>query len=303
VVISTVTHDSAQIARLTTLAGAIVGGQTILPPVPQLFVRLRRLVAEANPSVADIVDVIESDSTIADHLMRGVPAPGAFAAGGRATRLHDAVVESGPGQIFNVVQAFALRRFCDVRGENQRHLLSTIWKRSVARAVSMRALADVLDPVHALDADVAFQSGLMADVGAMALLWAVAQGQPPVLSTDAADVDAVLACVRDQHEQVGHELSKSWGFPPVVCATALRHHRETPPAGDVAWWNLFILGEELTRQLVAEADPTTSQRFDFRATDRAAADFQLPRIVLEKMLEQLKDELTALLGMPHWLAA
>lgn len=240
------------------------------------------------PPASPPVD-LAADPQLAERLVR-------LAAAGD---LASAVAQLGPRHVSNLVDALSLRRFFEVRHEAIRELGAMVWRRSLARASAMRALADVLDPSHTLNGDTAYQVGAMADVGALVLLWAVSDAPDSGLTAeDVADTAHVLDFVREAHQSVGEALLARGSLLGSVAVTASHHHRQTPPATEIAWWNLFILGDELAGHLVAEPDLTSATRRDARSVDRAAAEFGLPRVVLEDVLVQLKDELAAIQGVP-----
>jgi HD-like signal output (HDOD) protein/CheY-like chemotaxis protein len=272
-------------------------GEIVLPAIPSVLSSLRQTVEDPKSSITDIAAVIERDSRITADILRVSNTP-QFAHLGRATNAKAAVTRLGLRHVHNLVQTIFMQGFCELRNPGIRQLLTSIWRRSVARAVSMRAICDLLDPAQyskGLNGDTAYLIGLMGDVGASLLLWVISEKATGTLTAeDVQDTSAALDVVRRNHEDLGRILLERWNFEKIIPAVVASHHRDAPPAGTASWWSLFVLGDHLATTLVGEPDPTSGGERDESAVERAMGDLGIPQLILERLVAEIAPEYEAI---------
>ena len=272
-------------------------GEIVLPAIPSVLASLRQTVEDPRSSITDIAAIVERDSRIAVDILRVANTP-QFAHLGRATNAKAAVTRLGLRHVHNLVQTIFLQGFCELRNEGIRRLLLSIWRRSVARAVAMRALCDLLDPAQGskgLNGDTAYLIGLMGDVGASLLLWVISEKATGTLTADdVQDTGAALEVVRRNHEDLGRILLERWNFEKIVPIVVASHHRDAPPVANASWWSLFVLGDHLATTLVGEPDPTGSGERDDSAIERAMGDLGIPLLILERLGAEIAPEYEAI---------
>jgi HD-like signal output (HDOD) protein/DNA-binding NarL/FixJ family response regulator len=288
----------ARAALFADLPQKLRRGEVVLPATPMVLARLRELVESPESSIDDITSAVEQDPRVAADLLR-VANSALYARLGRAPNVRAAVTRLGLRHIHNLVQTISLQGFCDVREGPYRKALSSIWLRSVAKAISMRALCDLLDAQQSLNADTAYLVGLMSDVGASLLLWIASERSPEISpggAVDAREVEAVMEMVRRNHDSLSTVLLESWKFDKLVGTCSSLHHMETPPSTLPLWWSLQVLGDHLATRLVGEPDLTARQPRDGVVVERCAAELAVPPPILERLVAQLRDELSAVRG-------
>lgn len=283
--------------RFASLQSKLRQGEIVLPAIPSVLASLRAMVEDPKSSIDDIAVIVESDSRIAVDILR-MANSAQFMHMPRATNAKGAVSRLGLRHVHNLVQTIFLQGFCNVREGAYQKLLKAVWRHSVARAVSMRALCDLLDPAQSakgLNADTAYLVGLMADVGASLLLWVVSEkAQGTLTADDVRETSTALEVMRRTHEELGKALLDRWSFDKVVSAVIAQHHRETPPAVQSAWWSLFVLGDHLATTLTGENDLTALKPRDRSAVERCAADFGIPQPVMGRLIAELLVEYQAI---------
>lgn len=284
------TPDSKRRARFATLQTKLRQGEIVLPSIPAILDQLRTLVEDPRSSLDQIADVVERDSRMAADLLR-MANSAQFSHMPRATNAKTAVTRLGLKHVNNLARTIFLQGLCNVRSGPYRDLLASVWRRSVARGVAMRALCDLIDPSAGVDGDTAYLIGLMADVGASLLLWVTCERAGDNLtSEDVSDTKTALEMVRRSHEDVGKALVERWNFGKAIPCTVAQHHREAPPVTDAAWWNLFVLGDHLASKIVEQRDITTDGTISEITLDRCAAEFGIPRVVLSQLAGDLRAE-------------
>jgi len=284
------TPDSKRHARFAALQSKLRQGEIVLPSIPAILEQLRTLVEDPKSSLDQIADVVERDSRMAADLLR-MANSAQFSHMPRATNTKTAVTRLGLKHVSNLARTIFLQGLCNVRSGPYRDLLASVWRRSVARGVSMRALCDLIDPSAGVDGDTAYLIGLMADVGASLLLWVTCERAGENLtSEDVSDTKTALEMVRRSHEDVGKALVERWNFGKAIPSTVAQHHREAPPITDAVWWNLFVLGDHLASKIVEQRDITTDRTISEITIDRCAAEFGIPRVVLSQLAGDLRAE-------------
>ena len=277
-------------ARFAALQTKLRQGEIVLPSIPAILEQLRTLVDDPRSSLDQIADVVERDSRMAADLLR-MANSAQFSHMPRATNAKTAVTRLGLKHVNNLARTIFLQGLCNVRSGPYRDLLASIWRRSVARGVSMRALCDLIDPSAGVDGDTAYLIGLMADVGASLLLWVTCERAGDNLtSDDVGDTKTALETVRRTHEDVGKALVERWNFGKAIPCTVAQHHREAPPVTDTVWWNLFVLGDHLAAKIVEQPDITTDHTIGEITLDRCAAEFGIPRVVMSQLAGDLRAE-------------
>lgn len=284
------TPDSKRRARFAALQTKLRQGEIVLPSIPAILEQLRTLVEDPRSSLEQIADVVERDSRMAADLLR-MANSAQFSHMPRATNAKTAVTRLGLKHVNNLARTIFLQGLCNVRSGPYRDLLASVWRRSVARGVSMRALCDLIDPSAGVDGDTAYLIGLMADVGASLLLWVTCERAGDNLtSEDVSDTKTALEMVRRSHEDVGKALVERWNFGKAIPGTVAQHHREAPPVTDTVWWNLFVLGDHLASKIVEQRDITTDRTISEITLDRCAAEFGIPRVVMSQLASDLRAE-------------
>ena len=290
------TPEDKRRARFKDLQGKLRQGEIVLPAAPTVLEQVRTLVDNPKSSIDEIAETVERDSRMAADLLR-MANSAQFSHMARATNTKAAVTRLGLKHVGNLVRTIFLQGFCNVRHGTYRNLLRIVWRRSVARGVSMRVLCDLLDASAGVDGDTAYLIGLMADVGATLLLWVVSEKAGDNLTTeDVSDTGAALEMVKRTHEEVGKALVERWSFGKAIPATVAQHHREVPPVTDALWWNLFILGDHLASKMVSDPDPTTDRALGEMMVERCAAEFGIPRAILNQLALDLRGEFESIEG-------
>jgi HD-like signal output (HDOD) protein/FixJ family two-component response regulator len=285
------------IDRFASLQTKLRQGEIVLPAMPAILVSLRTVVEDPRSSIDEVAAIVASDARITVDILRTANSP-QFMHMPRATNAKAAVSRLGLRHVHNLVQTIFLQGLCEVHEGAYRKLLKLVWRRSVARALAMRALCDLVDPAQTakgLDGDTAYFVGLMADVGASLLLWIISEkAQGTLTADDVRDTTTALQVLRRTHEDLGKALLERWSFDKVIGTIVAQHHRDTPPATHTPWWCLFVLGDRLATILSGEEDPTASTPQDTLIVERCAAEFGIPPLMMRRLATELQSEYQAI---------
>lgn len=278
--------------RLLDLEARLRRGEITLPAVPAVLLTLRHQIEDPRSTMDDMARTIEGDPRLAADLLR-LANNAHFSRMGRTTSVRDAIGRLGLTHVQNLLRTIFLEGLSVAEGPYQ-VLLATVWRRSLARALAMRALCELLGPGQGLDADTAYIIGLMADIGSSLLFWIVSQEDHGSLTPeDLRDTASMLTLVRNTHEELGRALTELWKLDKVVSAVIANHHRAIPPTTNASWWALCVVANDLATSIVGEPDPTCAAAPEPHVVVRYATELTLPIALLHRLPRDLAVELAA----------
>jgi len=220
---------------LRTLAGDLA----TLPPAPEIFLALTRLLADPRSAVADAAKLGERDLALSSKILQVVNSA-FFGLPRRVTSVREAATLMGTLTLKNL--ALALEATKPSKG---RHLpeadLKALRCHSLHTAIVARHIARAVRS----NSEDAFVAGMLHDVGVL-----VAAGEPSRLSS---------------HAHLGAYLIGLWGLPHPVVEAVADHHGPWPED-----WLASSTAEP--RQVVAWADRLTKPYYPGHGFDDGGAD-------------------------------
>lgn len=269
------------------------GGELLLPSVPTVVSEVRKLVTRPDSAIDDLVSLIERDQRMALDVLRLSNTPEFARRHGRNNDLKIAVQRIGFRRIAALVETICLRGLLQVPDPGFRQLLLNVWRHSLAKAVSMRAVAELVGFGEKLDADVAYLGGLLADIGASFLLWLLAER---VTGGGRTMDPASLMVLQEHHEEIGAMVLERWSIGAEVTRIARTHHAGSPAARFDPCWNAVMVATELADDLAPNADITCAARAPRSQVDACLSELGLPRTAIEGVAERLRSEYVAILA-------
>lgn len=208
--------------------------QSALPPVPALFSRLREVLAEPEAAIVDVARVVECDPAMAARVLRAANSA-RYATASDVCSIRHAVMVMGVAAVGNVlIEAELVRAFSHLRDDFD---LESFWGHAMRTAHACRHLASI-SPTHHVDAEQAYATGLLHDVGQIALANADPATYGEVLDASAGDEQVLLQVEREafglDHAAYGAWILNAWQLPAALVSAVERHHHlevwdETPP--------------------------------------------------------------------------
>ena len=194
--------------------------EIVVPPCPELLVRLQRAMAPAEPDLTEIGRIASADVAMAATLIRN--ANGALhAVGPPVNSVGQAMNRLGVRQTAAILTGFLARHSIPVHHP----LLQRFWERSTLRA---RCMAFIAGELPGLSPDLAYTYGLFNHVGMPVLMQSV-RGYAGTVAEARARIDRSFvqtenANHRTDHAVVGALTARAWKLPgPVMAATRLHH--------------------------------------------------------------------------------
>ncbi len=196
-----------------------------LVTLPEVALRVTRLVEDPNSSVADIGKVISQDAALTSRVLRIANSP-AYGQDGKIATISRAVTVLGVRQVRDLaVGVTAVRSFDGI--SNELVSMESFWRHSVLCAV---AAGKIAARGSRKGDDGAFVAGLLHDIGQLVMFSRVPDlaRQALLMSVDSASDRPLYLCERDvlgfDHGAVGVALARNWGLPLALQECIEFHH-------------------------------------------------------------------------------
>ncbi|TAJ79868.1 MAG: HDOD domain-containing protein [Gallionellaceae bacterium] len=199
-----------------------VGGLVTLPDV---FIRINRLVENPNSTTSEIAKAIGQDPSFTVRLLR-VANSSFYGLSSSIDTIPKAVSVIGTSQIRSLALATTVASSFDGL-PNTLVSMENFWEHSLYCALVARSLAK---QAHKCDADAVFTAALLHDIGELVIFNRLPQQakEALLLVLDSADELPVHQAEQQimgfDHAQVGGELARQWKLPPMLEECIEYHH-------------------------------------------------------------------------------
>lgn len=194
---------------------AALGGIPEVPTLPDLYVRIRELVNSPSGNSQKIADIIAKDPSLVMKVIKTVNSP-AYGLRQKVARLDQAVTLLGFAEISNLVLAATVIKQFPVKPGDRLLNLKKFWEHSIGVAVMARITMRYCRKIFGTNAEEAFISGLIHDVGKLIMYQAF-----PNEFTDAMNLcrteQLTLVLAEERvfgftHQDMGAFIADEWGF-------------------------------------------------------------------------------------------
>lgn len=241
-------------ALRAALGEVVAKGDFQVPPYPAVALRLQRIVARPNYSLAEVSDTISADAALAARILSVVNSA-LYRASEDITSLPRAVNRLGA----RVVSALAVAAGIG-SGATQAGALFDVkyraWRRSVTCALACQKLARL----RALDENAAFLAGLIHGFGRSVAIAAIERLLAAQRAVAPLQILQWLAVAEEQRERLALAVAERWQLPADIM-DALRPGVTTPMAA------LVTEGERIAEALESSWRPEASSPAEARAID------------------------------------
>lgn len=220
-----------------------------LPPLPETAQRIIRLRVNPNAVMGDLVDIVESDPSLAAQVVSWASSS-FYAAAGQVRSVHDAVSRVlGFDMVMNLAMGLSLGRALK-QPEDHPDGYVDYWQQAVWQAQSAGILASMIPRGERPRFGLAYLAGLLHNFGHLLL----AQVFPPHFKLVCRslevnpDFDSALTeqyLLGITREQIAAQLMENWGMPEEV-TLAIRHQKNQHYRGaHFVYARLLWLGRQL----------------------------------------------------------
>lgn len=178
-------------------------GKFELPSMPDVAVRISKVVNNPDTNSADIAKVIQMDPALTGRIISVVNSP-LYAGSRRIDSCPDAVTRLGRQVTRNLVLSFVLKSLFRTRNESLRKRMSMLWAHSRQVAAICHVLAR---KTKGLDPDRAMLAGLIHDIGVVPIISAAREY--PELADNPEMLEKTINRLR---AEVGTLVLRRWDF-------------------------------------------------------------------------------------------
>lgn len=210
---------------MKTNIAELVRGVGSLVTLPDVFIRINRLVEDPNSAMADIARVAGQDPSFTVRLLR-VANSSFYGFSSTVDTVQKAVSIIGTSQIRNLALATSVASAFEGL-PNTLVSMENFWRHSLYCALAARILAK---QARKCDPDALFTAALLHDIGGLVIFNRLPQQakEALLLVLDSADELPVYQAERQvmgfDHAQVGGELARQWKLPKMLEECIEYHH-------------------------------------------------------------------------------
>lgn len=194
-----------------------------LPTLPVVAVKLLELTKNPDREIRQVIEVINTDPAIAAKILKAANSS-FFGLNCEVRTLDRAVPLLGTTVATSLALSFSLSDDAMSRGPVAQHYLS-YWRQSIVQACAAEQLAQRQN--MALSGEF-FLSGLLLDLGRLAMLKTIPRQYLPVLEAAASGPATLVECEMEafgfSHVDIGAKLMTNWKLPAVMVEAARLHH-------------------------------------------------------------------------------
>ena len=210
---------------------AAIGEISHIATLPEITLRIIRLVEDPNSSAKDLTQVITNDPALGARILKVVNSA-FYGLPGQIGSINRAIVLLGLNAVKNIAIAASLAKLFRGGQISDQFNARDLWTHSIAVATATHQLAD---HVGLGLPDEAFLAGLIHDLGIMVEIQSRRPQFVEALERVKQDESLPLRKAETEvigasHEQFGAALCSAWKFPQCFAYAAGFHHRPTEVA-------------------------------------------------------------------------
>jgi putative nucleotidyltransferase with HDIG domain len=267
--------------------------------LPAVFERINVVANKPNSSLGEVAAVISKDVGLTARLLKLVNSA-YFGFPSKIADITQACVVAGTRNIRQLALATSVAEVFKSIPPGILNMPS-FWRHSVACAMASRSIA-----VHAglLDPDRYFVSGMLHDVGRLAMIQSIPEEFAAILSS--AHSERRLAHHVEQetlgfsHAQVGEALLAAWGLPQALADLVAAHHRPASARSGLREAAVVHFGDVFAHALgLGESGNPFVSPLDPRAWDALSLPIDSLLQIASELDHQLEDMTEILCGDSH----
>ncbi|AWL12196.1 hypothetical protein HMF8227_01723 [Saliniradius amylolyticus] len=180
---------------------------------PAMLEEIERELNSPDYSAAGLADILANDPQLAANVVKMANSPAHNPIGNDITSLQQAISSLGGNTIKKLVATALIKSLTDVPRIYVKRFGQKIWQHSSQTA----QIAEWLAPMHGVDPDTAYFTGLVHDVGKIAvfkiLVEYLRQAHP-----DASPSSQLFRSALTRHSlRLSAKIVNNWQLPPIVC--------------------------------------------------------------------------------------
>jgi len=257
-----------------------------LPIPPALMCQMIALMDDPHRDAASIAELVSADPGLTAEALRIVNSA-AYGRSGETTDVRTAVVVLGE----RVIREIIAHRMRSLMGrpelEGYEMLNEGLWRHAIRTGAAAARLA----LIAGVEGGTAYTTGLLADIGKLALAHPLAEHWPEIETALIADPERSFDAVEHDvlgadHAKVGAELARSWRLPPQIWrAIAWHHHPSMAPEGSRALATIVHAADAVAMSIGVAAG---TDGLHYTLDDEAVATLGLSTRAFEQLMVEVE---------------
>lgn len=203
-----------------------------IQPIPQVALKILRLIDNADYDVKVLAQEIRQDQVISARMLK-LCNSAAFAGGNRVASLDQAMVILGLHLLVKLVISVAVSEFFSYSGSGYSLCKGGLYHHAVGTAVIAEKLAGY---TGCAEPGQAYTAGLLHDIGKVVLDQSIASAYPlfyrRLMEEENSFCDTEQEILGTDHTAVGARLAVKWAFPESLVDIIRNHHAPAKASGD-----------------------------------------------------------------------
>jgi HD-like signal output (HDOD) protein len=234
---------------------------TDLPVMPEVAQALLRLNSDPNGNINNVIEIIETDPSIASQVMRYARSA-FFGYRGEITSLHQAVTSVlGYGLTVDIALGLSLGKAFSIPNYGPMGLYP-FWQHSIYSAALIERIIQIMPRQHRPLPGLGFLSGLLHNFGVLLIAHlfkkeASMLQQIILANKDKPVVDLERQILGTDHMEIGAWLMRSWNLQAEIQVAVAEHHDELYNGIHASYARLSLLADRLLkRHGIGDAEST-----------------------------------------------
>ena len=202
-----------------------------LPPMPQIVIKARKVMADPNAGINDLVKLFEKDQSIVTKVLR-LGNSAYYGVSGKIATVRHAAVLLGQKTLGEVITMAGISNLMGNELKGYGLDSGDLWRHSLAVGFGAQFLADRIKPHLSNDA---FVAGLIHDAGKIVLDEYVLDRKDEIDTFMAVGEHTFLAAERTllglDHAEIAGNFCKKWSIPDSITQAICWHHRPSRANG------------------------------------------------------------------------
>lgn len=265
---------------LADLLNDIEHNRLVLPTLPEVALKVRKVVENPDASAAQIAKVITIDAALSARLIQVANSP---LLRGRVPveSLPNAIARLGNTMVRNLVTSFMMEQLHQAKSALIQRRLKDIWLHNTQVAAISHVLAAHFT---ALKPDEALLAGLIHDIGALPILTR-AQKFPELMENE----QALTEVVNTLHARVGTAILEAWEFPPELIAVPAEHENLAYVADGVIDYVEVVLVANLQSYIGSTHPHASADWSTIPAFAKLGLSTEISVVSMEQTAEEVKE--------------
>lgn len=220
-------------------------------PIPQIALKIIRLIREGDYDLRDISEEIRHDQIISAKVLRFCNSP-IIGLRQRIDSIDRAITMLGEINLIEIVISASVDPFFDQKEGGYSMMRGGIYKHALGVANISKIIAQYTGRSQT---DIAYTAGLLHDIGKVVLDQYITKSLPlfyqSVRSRDVDFVKLEKEFIGTDHQEVGRQLAMKWNLPDNLCEVVNMHHCPEEASVDSDLVHIIYIADLLSSRFLA----------------------------------------------------